>query len=447
MGRVRNSYTVKEKLSAIKYAKAHGNRAAGREFNVSESCIRDWRKIETRLMNMNRKKRANRGKSAKYPELEQELFNYIVDKRKQGYCVSTTQVRLKALDLAKSMAGTSDFKASVKWTYGFFRRHLLSIRRRTHIAQKLPEDYEEKLVEFQKFVIKMRKQNDYELSQIGNAGQTPLTFDIPYDTSIDVKGTKSVNIKTTGNEKNRFTVMLSVTADGAKLPPYIIFKRKTLPKEQFPKGVIVRVQEKGWMDDNLVLDWVENVWCKRPGGLIKKRSLLVLDAFRCHRSEKLKEKLKSSKTDLCIIPGGMTSMLQPLDVSINKPMKSMMRAQWNEWMSCGDHQFTKGGHMKKVDLVTICSWVLKAWNSLDTDIIVKSFKKCCISNAMDGSEDDALWEDLCENRHNDDDSDSDDESDVEDFYTDELLSDEAIRDLFASDDEESDFNGFRPDDL
>ena len=27
------------------------------------------------------------------------------------------------------------------------------------------------------------------------------------------------------------------------------------------------------------------------------------------------------------------------------------------------------------------------------DVIVRSFKKCCISNALDGSEDDILWED------------------------------------------------------
>ena len=31
--------------------------------------------------------------------------------------------------------------------------------------------------------------------------------------------------------------------------------------------------------------------------------------------------------------------------------------------------------------------------------IVKSFKKCCISNAMDGTEDDMLWEDAEETPH------------------------------------------------
>lgn len=39
--------------------------------------------------------------------------------------------------------------------------------------------------------------------------------------------------------------MLRVTADGHKLSPYVIFKRKKVPKaEDFPEDVIVRVQEK-----------------------------------------------------------------------------------------------------------------------------------------------------------------------------------------------------------
>ena len=36
------------------------------------------------------------------------------------------------------------------------------------------------------------------------------------------------------------------------------------------------------------------------------------------------------------------------------------------------------------------------------DVIVRSFKKCCISNALDGSGDDILWEDDGEDK---DDSD------------------------------------------
>lgn len=71
------------------------------------------------------------------------------------------------------------------------------------------------------------------------------------------KKVKSVSILTTGHEKDRFTVMLVCLGDGTKLPLYVIFKRKTLPKNaNFPKGVIVLCQGRGWMDQRLVQDWL-----------------------------------------------------------------------------------------------------------------------------------------------------------------------------------------------
>jgi len=36
--------------------------------------------------------------------------------------------------------------------------------------------------------------------------------------------------------------------------------------------------------------------------------------------------------------------------------------------------------------------VLAEWKAILESIIVRSFKKCCISNALDGSEDDTLLE-------------------------------------------------------
>lgn len=45
-----------------------------------------------------------------------------------------------------------------------------------------------------------------------------------------------------------FTVMLAVLADGIKLPPYVVLKRKTMLKEQLPTGIIVRCQNQdGWL--------------------------------------------------------------------------------------------------------------------------------------------------------------------------------------------------------
>lgn len=90
---------------------------------------------------------------------------------------------------------------------------------------------------------------NFILSQIGNADQTPHCFDMPRNTTVEEKGARSVLIRTSGAEKLRCTVMLAVTADGRKLPPYVIFKRKTLPKGNFGGQIHVRVQEKGWMNE------------------------------------------------------------------------------------------------------------------------------------------------------------------------------------------------------
>jgi hypothetical protein len=207
MGNIRKSYTSSDKLKIITYAEADGNRAAGREYDVGESNIRLWRYQKERLQKLPRSKMAERGKTAQFPDLEIELVKWITDRRMQGYAISTAELKLKATHLARQSYTTANFRGSISWRYAFLKRHDLSIRRGTNIAQKLPSDYQEQLTKFQSFIIKLRKKKDYSLSQIGNADQTPITFDLPSATTITTKGAKSISMPTTGNEKNRFTVI------------------------------------------------------------------------------------------------------------------------------------------------------------------------------------------------------------------------------------------------
>jgi hypothetical protein len=46
--------------------------------------------------------------------------------------------------------------------------------------------------------------------------------------------------------------------------------------------------------------------------------------------------------------------------------------------------------------------VSAAWKAIQESIIVRSFKKCCINNALDGSEDDILSEDDGEDQEDSD---------------------------------------------
>ena len=61
-------------------------------------------------------------------------------------------------------------------------------------------------------------------------------------------------------------------------------------------------------------------------------------------------------------------------------------------MANGGNGVTKGGNLKRASLYDACQWVLKAWQEISSDTIVYAFKKCGISNALDGTEDDIFFE-------------------------------------------------------
>ena len=77
-----------------------------------------------------------------------------------------------------------NFVASAGWCTCFMNRNNLCLRQRTKISQKLPKDLEEKINSFQKFIIKQRKETTFELDQIGNMDETPMTFDLPSNRTV-----------------------------------------------------------------------------------------------------------------------------------------------------------------------------------------------------------------------------------------------------------------------
>uniref|UniRef100_A0A6G5A925 Putative pogo transposable element n=1 Tax=Rhipicephalus microplus TaxID=6941 RepID=A0A6G5A925_RHIMP len=333
----RRQFTAAFKRKVIEFAEVNGNMAAQRQFGVSEKSVRYWRNQKSKLSVCNARKTSFRGRRAVHPELEDKVADFVREYRAKSLPVNAELIRSKAVELARE-AGLSkkDFKGSIYWVRRFMRRKGFALRRRTSICQKLPEMYEDKLIEFQLYVNNLRRQHGYMLGQIGNADETPVWFDMPSSTTVCERGAKEVRLLSTGSEHSRFTVMLCCTADGRKLPPFIIFKRKTMPKEAFPRDVVVRVNEKGYMDEALMREWIRTVWNRRPGALLQRRNMLVLDAFRGHLTASVKESLRDGRTDLVVIPGGMTSTLQPLDVVLNKPFKDRVRALYTEWMA-GDN--------------------------------------------------------------------------------------------------------------
>jgi hypothetical protein len=75
------------------------------------------------------------------------------------------------------------------------------------------------------------------------------------------------------------------------------------------------------MNEHEMLWWIETVWTSR-NLFSNPQSMLILDSFRDHTVNSVKNRLVEKNTNIAVIPGGCTSKLQPLDNAINKSFKS-----------------------------------------------------------------------------------------------------------------------------
>ena len=60
--------------------------------------------------------------------------------------------------------------------------------------------------------------------------------------------------------------------------------------------------------------------------------ILILDSYRSHMMASVVTKIQELGIEVKHIPGGCTSLCQPVDVGFNKPFKDHVRRQWVSWM-------------------------------------------------------------------------------------------------------------------
>ena len=131
---------------------------------------------------MPRLQRADRGRKAAWPRLKQDLMAWITEKRNNGLAILPAMVRLKALEMSKDAKyeiTAGQFKASNHWCQRFMKRNGLSLRLKTTLAQRLSSDYEEKIVQFQCFIIKQQRAHSCPLHLMANMDESPIQFDMP----------------------------------------------------------------------------------------------------------------------------------------------------------------------------------------------------------------------------------------------------------------------------
>ena len=162
-------------------------------------------------------------------------------------------------------------------------------------------------------------------------------------------------------------------------------------QETWDRRVQVAFQPKAWCDESMMKKWILEQWgnifinSATTGSTGKS---LVADVHRAQQADGVKALLKKKNTELVNVPPGCTSRVQPLDISVNKPFKDVVREQFEKHLEENLQRYTEGKISTSKRRVLVTKWVGKAWTEggSNRDLVLRSFKKCGISLSLGGSE-------------------------------------------------------------
>ena len=118
------------------------------------------------------------------------------------------------------------------------------------------------------------------------------------------------------------------------------------------------------MDEDGVKSLLVKEWRTRPGGASNSKSSLGWNSFS--PSSRPHELLKESYSIQAVIPGGLTSLVQPLDFCLNKPLKDRLREKWTQWMINRKTTFNPARNKTTVSLATTWKLVKETWQKILT---------------------------------------------------------------------------------
>ena len=76
--------------------------------------------------------------------------------------------------------------------------------------------------------------------------------------------------------------------------------------------------------------------CSDANDHTKQPPLIFLDAYCIHQMCSVVNRIQSMGIEVVHIPTGCTYLCQPIDMGINKPIKSHLCEKWEDWMIGGE---------------------------------------------------------------------------------------------------------------
>ena len=215
---------------------------------------------------------------------------------------------------------------------GFLKRHKSQISQRysQNIKKKRAEVSPETIRDyFKELEISL---GDINPSNVINYDETNLTDDPGRKKIITKRGTKYPE-RVMNSSKSSVSLMMAATADGALLPPYVVYKAQHLYDtwtKHGPPGARFNRTASGWFDAVVFEDWIKTIiipYLKDKEG----KKCLIGDNLSSHLSIETIKLCHKENISFVFLPANSTHLTQPLDVAFFRPMKIAWRNVVLKW--------------------------------------------------------------------------------------------------------------------
>ncbi|XP_053593752.1 uncharacterized protein LOC128667486 [Microplitis demolitor] len=276
------------------------------------------------------------------PVQESELVSYLKDLESRLFGLSSFEVRILAYQLAEKNQIKHPFVNGVAgedWLQGFLKRNpTLSLRKPESTSAARAAGFNRIVIQnFFNLLKQIMEKYNLLPHRIFNVDETGCSS-VPktHGKIIAEKGKKQVGILTSAERGKNVTVELCVSASGQFLPPLFIFPRKRMKPNLLNNtipGSWGLCHSSGWMQHDLFLQWFQ--WFVDQ---VKPTSedpvLLILDGHTTHTNNlDVIDYARDHHVVILCLPPHCTHRLQPLDVSVMKPISSYYEQEVKKWLS------------------------------------------------------------------------------------------------------------------
>ena len=331
-------------------------------------------------------------------ELDKQVREYVGVLRAKGLVINTAVVIASAegILMHKDANLLQQIALTEGWAKYLLRRMGFVRRKATTKAKISVEDFEEIKRDYVLDMEVVVSMDEIPKELIINFDQTGIHYVPVSDWTMAEEGAKRVEL-VGKDDKRQLTAVFAGSMSGEFLPPQLVYQGKTtrcLPHYDFPSDWHITFSANHWSNEDTMKKYITYIilpYIHKKRKELKLASdypaLLTFDNFKAQCTHAILTLLDQNNINVVLVPANCTDRLQPLDLSVNKSVKSHLRNEFQTWYAkkvCTQLQGESKHEPVDLKLSTVkplgAGWMKSCYDYIKSkpDIIINGFREAGI---------------------------------------------------------------------